>query len=317
MSLFVLPKAIIHDPTIINIITTTLSNTQNDYLVGNPEWDNGSRSDVVLEAKSSVLNLPPIIIEVQHTVNSLFMKRVINYSLEAFNRHKMDPIVLIICTDTLSDSVAKDVKTSDIPACYDFPSTGWACNCLISCNRRVLEYTDTMPLNPFIALILFLTSRELTINCSLYPDDPTIQYLYTLASHLHQNRLGDQHITDILDTQDHEYTKILELIDQNSSSKTVAKAIKNLQSQNHTMKRKYTDMNLGPSSIPTSISTEIATATATATTAAAAAAAVAVADPTISENIDFTLESVTPYERGCKKGLNEWIGQHVILKALN
>ncbi|KAI8640756.1 hypothetical protein BD408DRAFT_469297 [Parasitella parasitica] len=88
------------------------------------------------------------------------MKRVINYSLEAFNRHKLDPIVLIICTDTLSDSVAKEVKTSAIPACYDFPSAGWACNCLIVCKRRVLEYTDIMPLNPFIALILFLTSRE-------------------------------------------------------------------------------------------------------------------------------------------------------------
>ncbi|KAI9273213.1 hypothetical protein EDC94DRAFT_644492 [Helicostylum pulchrum] len=169
------------------------------YIVGNPEWDNGTRSDVVLEAKSSVLDLPPIIIEIQPTVNSLFIKRAINYSLESFNRHKLDPIVLIICTDTLSsDSVAKDVKTSDIPACYDFPSTGWACNCLIVCERRVPEYTDTMPLNPFIALISFLTSRKLTINCSFYPDDPTIQYLYTLASHLHQNRPGDQHITDIL-----------------------------------------------------------------------------------------------------------------------
>ncbi|KAI8376645.1 hypothetical protein EDC96DRAFT_495318 [Choanephora cucurbitarum] len=149
-----------------------------------------------------------------------------------------------------------------------------------------------MPLNPFIALTLFLTSRELTENCSLYQDDPTMQYLYTLVSHFHHNRLGDQHITDILaqvlDTQDHEHTKILELIDQNSSPKTVAKAIKNLQSQNYAMKRKYTDVNLGPSSIPTNIST----ATTTAVTATAAV------DPTISENIDFTLESITPYERG-------------------
>ncbi|OBZ80955.1 hypothetical protein A0J61_10996 [Choanephora cucurbitarum] len=282
-------KAIIHDPKIINIVITTLSNTQNDYLVGNPEWNNGTRSDVVLEAKPSVLNLPPIIIEIQHTVNRLFMKRVINYSLEAFNRHKLNPIVLIICTDTLSDSVAKEVKTRDIPACYDFPSTGWASDCLIVCKRRVLEYTDTMPLNPFIPLTLFLTSRELTRNCLIYQDDPTMQYLYTLVSHFHQNRLGDQHITDILaqvlDTQDHEHTKLLELVDQNSSPKTVAKAIKNLQSQNYAMKRKYTDVDLWPSFIPTNISTTAATATAAA-------------DPTISEDIDFTLESVTLYERG-------------------
>lgn len=111
---------------------------------------------------------------------------------------KLDPIVLILCTDTLSDSAAKDIHTGNIPGCYGYPSAGWACNCLFVCKRRVLEYTDTMPLNPFIALTLFLTGRELTKNCSLYQDDPTMQYLYTLASHLQQNRLGDQHINDIL-----------------------------------------------------------------------------------------------------------------------
>jgi hypothetical protein len=140
-----------------------------------------------------ILDLPPIVVEIQHTVDSLFIKKVVNYSLEAFERHKLDPIVLIICTDTLSDCVAKDVKTSDFPACYDFPSTGWACNCLIVCKARVQEYIDTMPLDPFVALSLFLTSWAITINGILYPDDPTIQYLYTLALQRHQSRLGDQH----------------------------------------------------------------------------------------------------------------------------
>lgn len=43
---------------------------------------NGTRSDVVLETKSSVSNLPRFFAEVQHTVYRMFIKRVMDYSLE-------------------------------------------------------------------------------------------------------------------------------------------------------------------------------------------------------------------------------------------
>jgi hypothetical protein len=87
-----------------------------------------------------------------------------------------------ICINTLSDCVAEDVETtSDFTACYDFPSTGWASSCLIVCKIRVQEYIDAVSLDPFVALSLFLTSQAITINDILCPDDPIIQYLYTLA----------------------------------------------------------------------------------------------------------------------------------------
>ncbi|ORE11500.1 hypothetical protein BCV72DRAFT_284144 [Rhizopus microsporus var. microsporus] len=176
-----MPKAIINDPNVINIITTALLNVQNDYVTVNPEWDNGTRSYVVLEAKSSVMSHPPIIIEIQHTINSLFIKRFINYSLEAFKRYNLDPIVPIVCTDALSDYVAKNVKSSNIPSCNDFPSTGWASRCLIVSKACIQESIDTIPVDPFVALNLFLTSRAVTINDTLYADDYTIQFLYILT----------------------------------------------------------------------------------------------------------------------------------------
>ncbi|KAI9487519.1 MAG: hypothetical protein EXX96DRAFT_553581 [Benjaminiella poitrasii] len=97
MNLFTLPKSMrpgsdliskiaIKDPMVINIITKALLNVENDYHVGNSEWDNGMRSDVVLQPKSSASNLPPTIIEIQQTIDALFIKRVINYSLQAFKR---------------------------------------------------------------------------------------------------------------------------------------------------------------------------------------------------------------------------------------
>jgi hypothetical protein len=51
-------KAIIQDPTVVNYITKSLINTENDCFIGSFEWSDGTRSDVVLEPKSSNLGLP-------------------------------------------------------------------------------------------------------------------------------------------------------------------------------------------------------------------------------------------------------------------
>ncbi|ORE17996.1 hypothetical protein BCV71DRAFT_264279 [Rhizopus microsporus] len=70
-------------------------------------------------------------------------------------------------------------------------------------------------------------------------------------------------------------------LDKKSSPEQVAKAIKNLQNQNYALKRKYNDA-IGEAS--SSISITISTATATT-------------NPTNIESIDFTVESITQYER--------------------
>ena len=110
---------------------------------------------------------------------------------------------------------------SNFPGCYEFPDKGWANSCLILCKIRVQEHIGTMPINTFIALGLFLTSRAIDINDTLCPNDPTIQYLYSLALQRHQSQFNAQHISDtlmqLLETQDQEYKKILELIDKRST----------------------------------------------------------------------------------------------------
>lgn len=59
----------IQDPIVTNYITAILTNTQNGHYVGNPKWSDGMSSDVVLESKLSILDLPPVIPETQHTVD--------------------------------------------------------------------------------------------------------------------------------------------------------------------------------------------------------------------------------------------------------
>jgi hypothetical protein len=92
-------KEILRDPKVINSITESLVNSTDDYFIGNCEWADGTRSDMVIEPKFACSNLPPIIIEVQHTINKAFMKRTVNYCLQASTRYQNDPIILIICVD--------------------------------------------------------------------------------------------------------------------------------------------------------------------------------------------------------------------------
>ncbi|ORE03471.1 hypothetical protein BCV72DRAFT_233037 [Rhizopus microsporus var. microsporus] len=167
--------------------------------------------------------------------------------------------------------------------------------------NSLLQVGSLIALNPFVALGLFLTSHATDINDIACPNDPTVQYLYTLALQKHQSWFGDQHIADILaqvlETRYHKHTKILELINNNSSSEVVVKAIKSLQNQNQAIKSKYSEMNADSSCTPSISSTT-----------------------TNIENIEFTSETATSHERGmmfvenykqtrCKKNLSVWIGQ--------
>ncbi|KAI8368619.1 hypothetical protein EDC96DRAFT_504996 [Choanephora cucurbitarum] len=132
-----------------------MANTQNDYHVGNSKWSDETRSDVVLEPKSSVLNLPPIIVETQHTVNQLFMKRAVNYCLQAFKRYKVDPIILIVCVNTLHSYVVQSTMASRFPDGY--------VDCIILSKESLGVGNIDTPLNSLIALGLLFTCRALSI----------------------------------------------------------------------------------------------------------------------------------------------------------
>ncbi|GAA5817926.1 hypothetical protein MFLAVUS_011505, partial [Mucor flavus] len=81
-------KGVARDSSVIKIITSALINSTDDYIVADSEWSNGCRSDLVLEPKSLSIDLSPIIIEFQQSVNNIFMKRAIEYALQAYKRYQ-------------------------------------------------------------------------------------------------------------------------------------------------------------------------------------------------------------------------------------
>ncbi|KAI8641993.1 hypothetical protein BD408DRAFT_417181 [Parasitella parasitica] len=79
----------------------------------------------------SVLNLPPISMEIQHTGNQLFLKRAVNYCLQALKRYKVNPIILIVCVDTLHSDTVQYATASRFPGGYTFSSYPWTADCII------------------------------------------------------------------------------------------------------------------------------------------------------------------------------------------
>ncbi|KAI7858076.1 hypothetical protein BDC45DRAFT_532357 [Circinella umbellata] len=73
-------KGITRNTSVIKIITSALVNGTDDYNIGDSEWPNSCRSDLVLEPKSlSTGLLPPIIIKFQcDTSESLKDSKFIN-----------------------------------------------------------------------------------------------------------------------------------------------------------------------------------------------------------------------------------------------
>ncbi|KAG1041266.1 hypothetical protein G6F43_012122 [Rhizopus delemar] len=106
-----------------------------------------------------------------------------------------------------------------------------------------LNQNLTCPLNPLIALGLFLSNRCLSILDSPYASDATIQYLYILTLHYHQ--IDSQNIATLpvrlIDTQITEYDRLITLASTLEQPELV-EAISEAKSRICTTKRKYADL---------------------------------------------------------------------------
>ncbi|ORE09807.1 hypothetical protein BCV72DRAFT_189575, partial [Rhizopus microsporus var. microsporus] len=149
------------------------------------EWKNVTRSDMVLEPKTALSDLSPLIVEIQHTINKAFIKRAANYCLQTSTRYHSDPIILIICVEKLNQGTHKHVKLSKLPGVFSYFSQLWAEHCYIISEESVKDNFSTL-LNPLIALGSFFTNRSLSLTDHPFKNDPVIQYLYTSTIFQHQ-----------------------------------------------------------------------------------------------------------------------------------
>ena len=115
----------------------------------------GYLKNSVLELKSSSLDLLPIILEIQYNDNMRFMRRAVDYCLQAFSSYSVESILLIICVRTVHQEIKDDVADSRFSSIYSYFCKPWAAECLIMCQDSLTQ-NSTIPLDPLIAIGLFL-----------------------------------------------------------------------------------------------------------------------------------------------------------------
>lgn len=128
---------------------------------------------------------PPVLIEVQNTVNTEFMTRAISYCVSAFQTYRTRPIMIILTTNGFSSSQLKEDLQTDAP---DFKysihaiSDSWAQKCLILTAESVDPFIRHNPINNLVALEYVLSSQKSSITSLERRDDPTVQLLYSICA---------------------------------------------------------------------------------------------------------------------------------------
>lgn len=133
-------KNLFKNTTIKEIVVKTVTGVDGDsYPVGECEWQDCSRSDVVYTSKNNTLL--PIIIEVQHTVNLSFIKRAIKYCTLAFKRQNTLPTIVIFCINDTSGLPANVIRSSTVPGGVEIHCALWAEKCVLV-NFRIFKNVD-------------------------------------------------------------------------------------------------------------------------------------------------------------------------------
>ncbi|KAL1928387.1 hypothetical protein VTP01DRAFT_2743 [Rhizomucor pusillus] len=176
----------VHNRNIVFIIIVIIikgEESYHSYSVGDSDWANNTKSDVLYISDLKSPRLPPILIEIQHTVSMEFMDRAIRYCLSVKQTHKMMPILLLICVHKLSGpKLASKLKPSDeFPYRKEMQCDIWVQKCLLLSSNTIESHVAMTNMHLLIAVGLFLTKQMKLLLGLRQRKDATIQLLYQIA----------------------------------------------------------------------------------------------------------------------------------------
>ncbi|KAI7896230.1 uncharacterized protein EV154DRAFT_492748 [Mucor mucedo] len=210
-------KAVASRRQVIDSIVSSIFNVEAGiYRVDETEWANGTRSDLVLTPDVIDNEQRPLIVEFQKTVDRKFIKRAMSYCLQASIRYDIDPVILIVCTGTITESLKeKFQKNKRLPFCVTIPCDLWAAECLILSKETIEGYINVEEsLHPLVAFGMFLTYQASTITLLPRSEDPTLVLLYEIAEKSFQKMYYKdisllEELKNMCDTQLHDYKNMM------------------------------------------------------------------------------------------------------------
>lgn len=139
---------------------------ETEYGAKPTEWTNYMRSDVLYcpHSPAKAKTLPPVLIEVQHTANGAFFRRLNEYALMVRKHQLLSPIVIIFCIHHSTEEFEDLTYESDtMPFAKELYCHGWAQKCYFISRETISAHLDQHPLHPLAAIGHFLIQRKTSI----------------------------------------------------------------------------------------------------------------------------------------------------------
>ncbi|GAB5588771.1 hypothetical protein Unana1_03671 [Umbelopsis nana] len=158
--------------------------TSDKYLAADTSHADGTQSDILyLPTSAPSEHFPPILVEVQRTVNPKFMARAVKYCVSVFAEHGVLPILLIICVDGFSSvGLCDRFARSEKPYLLQGSGLFWAKHCYLLSKVSIADFLDQTPMTDLVALGHFFSQKERSIlSLGDKANDPTIRLLYQIA----------------------------------------------------------------------------------------------------------------------------------------
>ncbi|CDH60555.1 predicted protein [Lichtheimia corymbifera JMRC:FSU:9682] len=240
-----LAKLILNDDFVKEIVVNTvLDLPASNYHVGNNEWPDGSRSDVVYEPANSS-SLPAIIVEVQHDVNADFMTRAIQYCIQAYKKYKRLPIIIIFNTESTTIQLPESSRSPTMCG-HILPSTFWATRAILINSNTI---NNPAHHNSFLMLATFIIQRHNSLLASDKWEDTTMKRLFTiLKSSLEQSISREQELLNTIKVLCDSGTKsMINILDTTERLQYDSPTLHN-EAHNHikkleTLKRQYQEVD--------------------------------------------------------------------------
>lgn len=218
---------------LIKLIAFVGEHAIDSYYSSPTQWSNKSISDVVYLALTD--DLPPIIIEIQHTVDVDFYLRLISYGVSAARQYNTPPILITFAISSMKYEVSKrTVSQTSKPFLWKIQHCQpWARCCYFVTIDSIRQSLTEEPLDKFVGLSIFLISQHRSLAANPYYLDPTIQKLYTIAKQIFENQATKRQtevIEDLVYVCDEIKKKLKEAIvalDQSEVPETVKNPVKN------------------------------------------------------------------------------------------
>ncbi|KAI9020249.1 hypothetical protein CLU79DRAFT_756374, partial [Phycomyces nitens] len=244
----------------IDLITTSLLDVPpGTYKTGDSMFIDGTECDVLyLPRSADLVALPPVIVEIQHTVTREFMCRAVQYCLNVYKRFHTFPILFIVCISKVESKVLRDLfkHTQNKSYLLETPCCHFATNCFMLTKESIdpfVDNNDSSALNPLVAFAHFLMSGQQSIISIDRWDDPTIKKLYLVATEMVKNDMKTENdkveaLRTICQATQSQFEKILLTVRDNpNQAQRYADAGRHYSAS---LERKYDNMKQEASNTP-------------------------------------------------------------------